>query len=71
MWRAKSASLRLAFYGIRFFYRRVAPRDWPLLDRLTISRSHTLPHVLSRDEVHRLIGATRTLHNQTYFRTVL
>ncbi len=65
-----AASLRLAFYGIRFFYRHVAPREWPLLDRLTIPRCQTLPDVLSTDEVHRLIDATRTLHNQTYFWTV-
>jgi len=65
-----AASLRLAFYGIRFFYTRVAPREWPLLERLTIPRSHTLPDVLSRDEVQRVIDATRTAHNRTYFWTV-
>jgi integrase/recombinase XerD len=65
-----AASLRLAFYGIRFFYRRVVPRDWPLLEHLSIPRPHTLPDVLSREEVHRVIDATRTLHNQTYFWTV-
>jgi integrase/recombinase XerD len=65
-----AASLRLAFYGIRFFYRHVAPRDWPLLERLTIPRPYTLPDVLTIDEVHRLIDATRTQHNRTYFWTV-
>jgi integrase/recombinase XerD len=64
------ASLRLAFYGIRFFYRRVAPRQWATLERLTIPRSHTLPDVLTREEVHRIIDATRTPHNRTYFWSV-
>jgi integrase/recombinase XerD len=65
-----AASLRLAFYGIRFFYRHIAPRNWPLLERLKVPRSHTLPDVLTRDEVHRLIEATRTPHNRTYFWTL-
>jgi integrase/recombinase XerD len=65
-----AASLRLAFYGIRFFYARVVPREWPLLERLKIPRSHTLPDVLSIEEVHRLIDATRTVHNRTFFWTV-
>jgi integrase/recombinase XerD len=65
-----AASLRLAFYGIRFFYHRVAPRNWATLTQLKIPRSHTLPDVLTREEVHRLIDATRTTHNQTYFWTL-
>jgi integrase/recombinase XerD len=65
-----AASLRLAFYGIRFFYQHVAPRKWPLLERLKIPRPRTLPDVLSIDEVHRVIDATRTPHNRTFFWTV-
>jgi integrase/recombinase XerD len=64
------ASLRLAFHGIRFFYTRVAPHDWPTLRQLRIPRSKSLPDVLSRDEVHRIVDATRTPHNQTFFWTV-
>jgi len=64
------ASLRLAFYGIQFFYRRTVPRDWATLKQLKIPRSKTLPDVLTREEVHRLIDATRTLHNRTYFWTL-
>jgi integrase/recombinase XerD len=65
-----TASLRLAFYGIQFFYRRTLPRDWATLKQLKIPRSRTLPDVLTRGEVHRLIDATRTLHNRTYFWTL-
>jgi integrase/recombinase XerD len=59
-----AVSLRLAFPGIRFFYRRVAPRDWPFLERLKIPRPHTLPDVLTLEEVRRLIEATRSRRNQ-------
>jgi integrase/recombinase XerD len=65
-----AASLRLAFYGIQFFYRRTIPRDWATLKQLKIPRSRTLPDVLTREEVHRLIDATRTNHNRTYFWTL-
>jgi integrase/recombinase XerD len=65
-----AASLRLAFHGIRFFYRRTVPRDWPILEQLRIRPVRTLPDVLTRDEVHRLIGAVRTPHNRAYFWTL-
>jgi site-specific recombinase XerD len=65
-----AASLRLAFHGIRFFYRRTVPRDWPILEQLRIRPVRTLPDVLTRDEVHRLVGAVRTPHNRAYFWTL-
>jgi len=64
------SSLALAFYGIRFFYRRTVPRDWTTLKQLKIPRSTTLPDVLTREEVHQLVETTRTAHNRTYFWTV-
>jgi len=64
------ASLKIAFYGIRFFFRTTAPRDWPTLQELRIPKLHTLPDVLTVEEVRRLIGAVRTLHNRTYFWTL-
>lgn len=63
-------SLRIAFYGIRFFYRSTVPRDWLTLERLRIPKQKTLPDVLTADEVRRLIGAVRLPHHQTYFWTV-
>jgi site-specific recombinase XerD len=64
------ASLRVAFYGILFFFRTTVPRDWPTLERLRIPRHKTLPDVLTLDEVRQLIEAVRTPHNRTYFWTV-
>jgi integrase/recombinase XerD len=61
-----SASLKIAFYGIRFFFRTTAPRDWPTFQQLRIPRQKTLPDVLTIDEVRRLIDAVRTPHNRTY-----
>jgi integrase/recombinase XerD len=64
------ASLKIAFYGIRFFFRTTAPRDWPTLQQIRIPRQKTLPDVLSVEEVRRLIGAVRTPHNRTYLWTL-
>jgi integrase/recombinase XerD len=65
-----SASLKIAFYGIRFFYTHTIPRNWETLQKLRIPRQKTLPDVLSRDEVGRLIDAVRTPHNKAYLWTV-
>lgn len=64
------ASLKIAFYGIRFFFRTTLPRDWPTLRQLRIPKQQTLPDVLTVEEVRTLVGAVRTLHNRTYFWTL-
>jgi site-specific recombinase XerD len=65
-----SASLGIAYSGIKFFYSHTLPRDWPTLERLRVPREKRLPDVLSTDEVRRLIAAVRTPHNRIDFRTV-
>jgi site-specific recombinase XerD len=65
-----SASLGIAYSGIKFFYSHTVARDWPTLRRLRVRREKRLPDVLSVDEVRQLIGAVRTPHNKTYFWTV-
>jgi site-specific recombinase XerD len=65
-----SASLGIAYSGIKFFYSHTVPRDWPTLKRLRVPREKRLPDVLSVEEVRRLIAAVRTPHNRTYFQTV-
>jgi integrase/recombinase XerD len=65
-----SASLRIAYSGIKFFYSHTTPRDWPTLRGLRVQPQKSLPDVLSVDEVRQLIGAVRTLRHRTYFWTV-
>jgi integrase/recombinase XerD len=65
-----AASIKMAFYGIRFFYRHTEPREWPTLDQLQVRPERRLPDVLSRDEVERVIAAVRTPHNRVFLRTV-
>jgi site-specific recombinase XerD len=65
-----SASLGIAYSGIKFFYSHTIPRDWPTLQRLRVPREKRLPDVLSTDEVRQPIAAVRTPHNRAYFQTV-
>src|SRR6516165_4645647 len=55
-----SASLAIAYSGIKFFYSHTAPRDWTTLKKLRVRRDKRLPDVLSVDEVRRLIDAVHT-----------
>jgi site-specific recombinase XerD len=65
-----AGSLKVAFNGIKFFYRHTEPRDWETLQSLRIPKQRTLPDVLTPDEVRELIAAVRTVHNRTYLWTV-
>lgn len=65
-----SASLAIAFSGIKFFYSHTEPRDWTTLKKLRVRRDKALPDVLSIAETHQLIESVKTLHNRTYFWTV-
>src|SRR3954466_9813454 len=60
-----SASLVIAYSGIKFFYSHTAPRRWPTLRRLRVRKEQRLPDVLSVEEVRRLIAAVRTPHHRT------
>jgi integrase/recombinase XerD len=65
-----SASLVVAYSGIKFFYSHTTPRDWPTLQRLRVRKEKRLPDVLSVDEVRRLIATVRTHQYRAYFWTV-
>lgn len=60
-------SLRVAYSGLKFFYKYTEPRDWKVLTKLRIPKQKTLPDVLSIDEVHRLIAAVRQPRNRACF----
>lgn len=64
------SSLKIAAVGIRFFYTHTEPRDWKTLSLVRVQRQSRLPDVLTREEVHAIIRAVRTLHNRVYLWTV-
>lgn len=65
-----AASIKMAFYGIRFFSRHTEPREWPTLERLKVRPERRLPDVLSRDEVHRIMDAVHTHRNLNFLWSV-
>jgi site-specific recombinase XerD len=63
-------SLKVAFSGLKFYYTHTCPRDWATLQRLRVPKQQTLPAVLTRDEVDRLLGAVRKPALRCFFWTV-
>ena len=48
LWEA--SSIRVAYSGIKFFFQRTCPRDWPTLKYLRVEDVLKLPTVLSIDQ---------------------
>lgn len=63
-------SLRVAYSGLKFFYARSCPREWPTLSKLRIPKQTKLPTVLTIPEVDRLIDAIRKPALKCFFWTV-
>ena len=68
--RAAPGTLRIAFNGIRFFYRHSCPRDWITLLKFRIPKGTKLPTVLTIDEVQRIMNAIQRPRIRAYFWTV-
>ena len=63
-------SLSVAYSGIKFFYTITLPRDWDVLKKLRRPKQKTLPSVLTRNEVHPLIGAVKQPRHAAFFWTI-
>ena len=57
--RVARATATIALCGIRFFLEQTLRREWTTLRFVRPAREHTLPVVLSRDEVRRVLHAIR------------
>jgi len=54
-----ASSLRLAVAALRFFYNDFLQLNWRLFSLVRVPQPKTLPEVLSREEVARLLGSVR------------
>lgn len=63
-------TLRVAFSGIKFFYTRTCRRPWKTLATMKLQNAKTLPEVITREQVRRIIDATTSQRMETYFWTV-
>jgi site-specific recombinase XerD len=60
-------SVRVAMMGLRFFYTQILHRPWPMLP--LPKRTKTLPEVLSREEVARVLASAPTVRTRTLLMT--
>lgn len=54
--------------GLKFFYRVTCPRpEWTSLQAIRLPKSRTLPVILSREQVQRLLDGTQLPHFRAFF----
>ena len=63
-------SIRVAFSGIKFFYTRTCKRSWKTLSTMKLQRAKTMPEVLTREQVHSIVNATRVERLACFYWTV-
>jgi len=52
--------------GLQFFWKHVLKRDWQWVNIIKAPKVHSLPDILTVDEVEQLIGATRKLRYRAF-----
>ena len=62
-----ASSVRVVIMGVRFFYTQTLRRPWPNVP--LPKRTKTLPEVLSREEVARLLASTTTVRQRALLMT--
>jgi site-specific recombinase XerD len=60
------ATVKVDRCGLQFFYQHVLRRDWDWVAIVKPPRKTTLPDLLTRAEIERLINGTRELRYQTF-----
>jgi len=64
------ATSTIALCGIKFFYDNTLKRPWPTLLFIRPGREKKLPVVLSRDEVHAILGQIKLLRYRVCLTTI-
>lgn len=57
--RFAEGTLRICYYGIKFFYTNTLTRPWPFLTMLRTPKSNYLPTILSPGEIRKLLETVR------------
>jgi site-specific recombinase XerD len=68
--RCSRSTSTVALCGIKFLYEQTLQRQWPTLTLVRPRRKRKLPVVLSRQEVHRLLGCVRLPHYRVCLSTI-
>ena len=65
-----SATLRIAYSGVKFFFVNVLQRDWHIFTYLKSKKEKKLPCILDQEEVFRILGCVKTFHNYACLSTI-
>ena len=65
-----AATMKIAYYGIKFFYKTTMKQTWGTLSLVRAESERRLPVVLSVDEARSIIERIRTIQNRAYIMTV-
>ena len=65
-----SKTLRLCYYGIRFYYQFVLNTNWNLFSILKAQKEERLPEIPAKETIHKVLSRVTTYHNFVYFSTV-
>ncbi|MBI9091872.1 MAG: site-specific integrase [Desulfobacterium sp.] len=65
-----AGTMRIAYYGIKFFFKNVLKREWHVFTYMNAKREKKLPCVLSREEVFAILNHVTSFHNYAYLSTV-
>jgi integrase/recombinase XerD len=65
-----SATLRIAYSGIKFYFQNVLKRDWHIFAYLKAQKERKLPSILDKAEVHQLLECIKTHQNYACLSTI-
>lgn len=63
-------TLRLCYYGIKFYYKFVLNTDWNLFSILKAQKEERLPEIPTKETIHKVLSCVTTFHNFVFFSTV-
>jgi integrase/recombinase XerD len=63
-------TMKIAYCAIKFFFQHVIRRDWHILSILRAETEKRLPTILSQEEVWKIFGCVKKLHNAAFVTTV-
>jgi site-specific recombinase XerD len=65
-----ASTLNICYCALRFFFRHVLQKQWPVFEYLKAQKEKRLPCVLNQDEVLQILQQVHTFHNYAYLSTV-
>ena len=63
-------TLRLCYYGIKFYYQAVLDIQWNLFLILKAQKEERLPEIPTKETIHKVLAHVTTFHNFVFFSTV-